>query len=199
MCTSSRRARNFWFLATKSVSQFSSTSAALPPFTLSPSRPCFFLPRTTWPPMFFFHPVKLHDFPCFFTRLSFMPLFGYFTCDVLRPCNFDAFASPKAWESRVNGVYKKQSNRENSRSLSQWTVEFFQKQWKYLTMNNPEPAPQATSLQRLHRCQFLQVPDIGKNLIPLILNILMLWIVCWPKNILITPSCRLTASSRSSS
>ena len=38
-CTSSSRARNFWFLATKSVSQFSSTRAAVPPFTLTPSRP----------------------------------------------------------------------------------------------------------------------------------------------------------------
>ena len=37
--TSSSRARNFWFLATKSVSQFSSTRAAVPPFTLTPSRP----------------------------------------------------------------------------------------------------------------------------------------------------------------
>ena len=164
MCTSSRRARNFWFLATKSVSQFSSTSAALPPFTLSPSRPCFFFTKDYLTSYVFFTRLSFMTSYVFFTRLSFMPLFGYFTCDVLRPCNFDAFASPKAWESRVNGVYKKQSNRENSRSLSQWTVEFFQKQWKYLTMNKPEPAPQATSLQRLHRCQFLRVPDIGKNL-----------------------------------
>ena len=44
--TSSSRARNFWFLATKSVSQLSSTRAAVPPFTLNPSRPwMFFSPK----------------------------------------------------------------------------------------------------------------------------------------------------------
>ena len=122
MCTSSRRARNFWFLATKSVSQFSSTSAALPPFTLSPSRPCFFCHVTLYNFLCFLTRLSFMTSYVFFARLSFMPLFGYFTCDVLRPCNFDAFASPKAWEWRVNGVLRN--------SLVERTAEVFHsEQW----------------------------------------------------------------------
>ena len=107
-----------------------------------------------------------------------MPLFWYFTCDVLRPCNFDAFASPKAWESRVKWCFKKQSIRENSGSLWQWTVEFFQNIWQWANLSLlREPLLCSGSIV----ASFSKCLILGEYITPFILNILMLWIVCCPR------------------